>query len=289
MSSSKSPEPVAHTKASHIDRNVNQDTSKTDSLYIGPNIPSFFLAGYQKTGSTWLFHCLREHPQVFLPASDAIHFFDIHYHRGVDWYRSFFEEVTNQSQIGDATPSYMRSHVSRERMTNLNPGAKYIVTLRNPIERAFSHYWHEKKKRTIRYDFETCLGNNVDIFDDWVATGFYHQHLTHLFSLVDRDQVLVLFYEDLKESPEQFFDQVLQFLAIDTKFVPSALNQQMNSAWFRPTCQERLHNIWKGHPMNESEYDRGIQPKFRKSLGDVFREENDRLGHLVGRDLSHWV
>ena len=251
-------------------------------------IPTFFLAGYQKTASTWLHHCLLEHPDVYVPDGDATHFFDIYYYRGLDWYRTFFQDAVGYRQIGDTTPSFMRSHTSRVRMARFNPAAKIIVTLRNPIERAFSHYWHEKKKRKINYRFEECLSNNVDIFDDWIATGFYYSHLTDLFALFPRQQVLVLFYDDLQESPTDFLDRTLRFLEVDTDFEPSVLKQAVNKAWYRPTWSEMFDNLRNGRSLRESEYDRGIDPEFRKRLQEVFRESNAKLGELVGRDLSHW-
>jgi hypothetical protein len=173
-------------------------------------------------------------------------------------------------------------------MAELNPDARIVLTVRNPIERAFSHYWHEKKKRKINYRFEECLGNNVDIFDDWIATGFYYSHLVDLFTIFPKQQVLILFYDDLKASPAEFLKQAFRFLDVDADFVPSVLSQSVNQAWFRPTYREMLENLRHGRPLRESEYDRGVDPAFRKKLQQVFDEQNRKLGELVGRDLSHW-
>ena len=251
-------------------------------------LPSFFLAGYQKTATTWLYHCFKEHPDVFVPGKHSINYFDIHYQRGESWYQSFFADAERQSQVGDVTPTYMRFHASRTRMAELNPDAKVLVTLRNPIDRAFSHYWHEKKKRKIGYRFEECLSNNADIFDDWLASGFYHSHLTHLLTLIPREQMLILFYDDLIESPSDFLRQTLTFLDVEPQFKPAVLQQAVNKAWFRPTYREMFANFRSGRPLKESEYDRGVDPNFRKKLQELFAEQNCMLGELVGRDLSHW-
>ncbi len=270
---------------------MKDSQTSSDALSASQNrewVPTFFLAGYQKTASTWLHRCLLEHPDVYVPEGDATHFFDIYFHRGLDWYRTFFQSAHGYRQIGDTTPSFMRFHTSRVRMAQLNPAAKIIVTLRNPIERAFSHYWHEKKKRKINYRFEECLSNNVDIFDDWIATGFYYSHLTDLLTMYPRDQVLILFYDDLKASPADFLAQTLRFLEVDADFTPSVLSQAVNKAWYRPTWGEMFENLKKGQPLRESEYDRGIDPEFRKQLQEVFRQQNEQLAKLVGRDLSHW-
>ena len=267
---------------------MQKSINDTDEPTGSPR-PTFFLAGYQKTASTWLYHCLADHPEIFVPNKDAIHFFDIHHHKGADWYQQYFQNYNGESQIGDFTPSYMRFAAARQRMVAFNPDARIIVTLRNPINRAFSHYWHEKKKRSIRFRFEDCLGNNVDIFDDWIATGFYFQHLTHLFSMVPKAQVQVLLYEDLLESPTRFVQSVFEFIGVKKDFSTPWIDRSANKAWFRPTWSERWKNWRCGRPLGESEYDRGIDPDFRQQLQEVYSDPNRLLADLLGRDLSCWT
>lgn len=271
---------------------MDDPSAKPDESQVSDDrdwVPTFFLAGYQKTASTWLYHCFSEHPEIYVPDTDGIYFFDIYDYRGLDCYRKFFDNVTGQRQIGDTTPTYMRHRTARRRMVELNPSAKFIVTVRNPIERAFSHYWHEKKYRTINYRFDACLSNNVDIFDDWIATGFYDLHLTDLFTMVSREQVLVLFYDDLVDKPRAFLRQALRFLEVDEELLPSMLNVKVNRAWYRPSWGEMFANLRNGRPLRESEYDRGIDPEFRAELQKIYCEHNAKLGELVGRDLSHWI
>ena len=166
--------------------------------------------------------------------------------------------------------------------------AKILVTLRNPIERGYSHYWHEKKKRKINYDFREAIGNNVDIFDDWIATGFYYTHLKHLQTLFPKDQICVMLYEDLLDSPQQFCQNVFRFLDIDPTFLPSVVNNRVNKAWYKPTLLEMIKNLRAGRAIRESEYQRGIDPQFRSQLREVFRDEIACLSALLSRDLSHW-
>jgi len=251
-------------------------------------LANFFLAGYQKSGSTWLHRCFAEHPDIFVPEKDAIHFFTIHYHKGLEWYERFFESFNGEDMVGDTTPSYIRFTWSRQRLFDFNPYAKILITLRNPINRAFSHYWHEKKKRSINYNFVDIFGNNVDIFDSWIATGFYYDHINELLKLFPRKQIQVMFYEDLVVDPKAFCREVFDFLNVNPDFVPSIIDKRINKAWFKPTYLERLLNILKGRSMDQSEFDRGLDTKVRDELRTIYRPEIQKLETLLNRDLSFW-
>ena len=110
----------------------------------------FFLAGFQNCATTWLHRCLEEHPQIFVPNVDMVHYYDMNYHRGRDWYEKFYQSYNQEQMRGDTTVSYARSELAIKRIAKTNSNAKIILSLRNPITRAFSHYWHEKKKGKIK-------------------------------------------------------------------------------------------------------------------------------------------
>ncbi|MEL6493217.1 MAG: sulfotransferase domain-containing protein, partial [Cyanobacteria bacterium J06621_3] len=143
-------------------------------------LPNFFLAGCQKTGSTWIHQCFREHPEIYVPQDDAIHYFTINYYKGLSWYQQYYQEQLNETMIGDTTPSYIRDPFVPRRIFNYCADAKIIITLRNPIDRAFSHYWHEKKKKKIAFDFSEVI-RNYDLYQNWIVPGFYYEHLQKFY------------------------------------------------------------------------------------------------------------
>jgi len=126
---------------------MNQEDSDLSGL------PNFFLGGCQKTASTWLYRCFREHPEIYVPENDATHYFTMNYFQGLDWYRKIYQNNSGEKVIGDTTPSYIRDFYAPARIAKYNPQAKIIFTFRNPIDRAFSHYWHEKKKEKSPLNF----------------------------------------------------------------------------------------------------------------------------------------
>jgi len=188
-----------------------------------------FHVGPQKAGTTWVYECLREHPRIALPARDTIHYFDMHYHRGRDWYAGHFEGHSSDALLVDPTPSYLRCPNAPARIAKENPAAKIIVCLRNPVERAFSHYWHEKKKRRYDFRFEEVL-ENYDLWSNWVESGFYSRFLERYLEHFPREQILCQRFEDLAGDSRGFLNAILEFIGLDPGFEPSVLNVKVNPA-----------------------------------------------------------
>ena len=278
-------------------------------------LPTFFLAGCQKTASTWLYCCFQEHPDILVPPTDAVQYFTMNYHRGLDWYRRHFNAYQGEVEVCDPTPSYIRDLQAARRIADFNPDARLIFSLRNPVERAFSHYWHEKKKHKIAFEFEEVL-DNFDLYHNWIASGFYAELLKPFYDHFPAEQIKVVLYDDLKSDARAFLRSILEFLEVDPDFEPSVIDRKMNKAYYRPT-QHDLSRIQRmdrlleparrilpasiksclrqrflgGRYTNQvvSEYERGMDPQVRRRLQDVLAPENEKLARLIGRDLSHWT
>jgi hypothetical protein len=188
-----------------------------------------FHIGPQKAGTTWVYACLREHPDVVLPSRDSIHYFDIGYHRGRDWYAGHFPDHSPGRVLIDPTPSYLRCPNAPARIAKENPKAKIIVCLRHPIERAFSHYWHEKKKHRFNFRFEEVL-ENYDLWSNWVESGFYSRFLQRYLDHFPREQILCQLFDDLSLDTRAFLDAILEFGGLERGFTPSVLDVKVNPA-----------------------------------------------------------
>lgn len=276
--------------------------------------PNFFVAGFQKCATTWLHHCLLEHPQIFVPELHMLHFFDIHYERGFEWYRSFFKDANHAVRIGDTTVSYARDPNAAKRISEFDPNVLIIFCLRHPIERAFSHYWHERKKGKISFQFEE-LFENFDLFDDWVRPGFYAEHISRFYEYFPKNQILILTVDDMELDPSQLIQEVYLFLGVDADFRPSSLLKRINQTWFKPgiiqkiegaagnrtrrtvnfipeTIKERIRQVglklsWSHDP--RAEYLLGIPDHVRERLLNIFRPEVNKLSDIMQRDLSKWL
>ena len=266
-----------------------------------------FHVGPQKTGTTWIYRCLLEHPEVACPPKDSIHYFDMHYTRGREWYASHFSEARDSQKLFDPTPSYFRSPWAPRRIVQENPRAKIALCLRNPIDRAFSHYWHEKKKDRFDFEFEDVL-RVYDCYANWLEPGLYAEHIERLREYFPPEQLLCQTYEHLDRDPRGFLDELFGFLEIDVAFSPSVLDRKINVAGPRRGrmsggIKPRIRSAFRwlkvipgvgtrarqsGLLTGKSEYVKGISPELHDRLQEVCEPEIARLERLLQIDLDCW-
>ncbi len=262
-----------------------------------------FHIGPQKSGTTWIYRCLREHPEIACPPKDSIHYFDMFYSRGREWYASFFSDAEEGQKLLDPTPSYIRSPWAARRIARENPAARIIICLRNPIERAFSHYWHEKKKRKYSFDFHELL-SNYDLFSSLLETGFYAEHIERYLGHFPREQILCQRFEKMAAEPEAFLAELLRFIEVDESFKPSMLHHKVNVAGHRsgflsshlqPKAKAVLRRLgFKSigeHPhmlTGKSEYLKGVPRELHAPLLEICEPEIARLEELLDLRLDGW-
>ena len=173
--------------------------------------PNFLFIGPDKSGSTWLYRILLQHPDCYVPSCKDIYFFDRYYHRGMDWYLSFFADApAGTKAVGELSHDYLFSAVAAERIARDLPGVKLMVSLRQPLDRTFSHYLYMVRNGRTREPFELALKKYPDLVDK----SMYSKHLSEYFRRFDRSQIQVLFFDDLKFSPRLFAAEVFQFLDV---------------------------------------------------------------------------
>ncbi|MEO0793964.1 MAG: sulfotransferase domain-containing protein [Verrucomicrobiota bacterium] len=266
-----------------------------------PRIVDLFHVGPPKSGTTWLYRALREHPQIVTSPQDSIHFFNINFHRGFEWYEKHFDP-SSEAIVFDPTPSYLADASSPQRIFDYNPKAKIMLTARNPIERAFSHYWHEKKKDRFNFAFDEAL-TNQDLYTNWIAPGLYSLHIEKYLSFFPRDQIKVLFFDDLESDPLKFYQEACLFAGIDSSQTPSVMNKKVNKAGaFKSQRQRRLETSTAKIPPLKFLF-RGLNFLFSEKriekVADVddatihemkmlFANDISRLEQFTGRNLNHW-
>ena len=125
------------------------------------SLPNFMCIGAAKSGTTSLYDILKQHSDIFLPSFKEPHFFDIPsvYQNGIEWYeKTYFQSVKNEKCIGDFSPTYLFDEHAPERILNdLGDNVKFIIILRNPVDRAYSHYLHSKRDEHENLSFKDAL------------------------------------------------------------------------------------------------------------------------------------
>jgi hypothetical protein len=271
-------------------------------------LPSFVIIGTAKGGTTSLFGYLVSHPEVFLPPEKEIHFFDEHYDNGTGWYREQFAAAGDRQVVGEATPQYMYHPHVPARMAALVPDAKLVAILRNPAERAYSHYWFQRSKYTSRHSFEEAIafefehpGEPMPLpHDHYLGYGRYLEQLKRVCEAYPREALHVMLMDDLRADVRSAYASLCRFLSINP-----AVESPDVGAVFRATSRlrsERLRRVmmrrraWKIAPRLAALIDRlnripGYPPMAtatRDWLVAYFAPFNEDLGAWLGRDLSAW-
>jgi sulfotransferase family protein len=199
-------------------------SSRSDSKTLPGRLPDFVIIGAMKAATSSLAAYLDAHTEA--RCSRETHFFCCNYDNGIDWYRDHFTDAGAARLIGEKTPHYLHSPEAINRMAALLPGAKLIALLRDPVDRALSHYWHERRRQREPLPFRDALEAEPerlargDMNLGYLQRGRYLPQLEHVVTRYPRDALLVILFEDLRDRPAETFAGVCRFLGIDDGVLP---------------------------------------------------------------------
>jgi hypothetical protein len=249
-------------------------------------LPDFVIIGAQKGGTTSLYRLLRQHPYVRPAARKELHYFSFRFDRGLDWYRSCFpaprQENERNTITGEASPYYLFHPHAPRRMAEAVPRARLIALLRNPVDRAYSHYQMIVGFGQEPLTFEEALaaeearlsGEKAKMLVDhryhsfahqyfsYLSRGIYVDQLIHFLKFFSDEQMLVLKSEDFFERTPETLKLVLDFLGLP-EWEPKA---------------------WKINL--KGKYDQAMDPATRRHLEEYFEPHNRRLYECLGVDLG---
>ncbi len=179
-------------------------------------LPDFIGIGAPRCGTTWLSKLLNMHSKIYFdPHYKELHYFNgKHFDKGLSWYLKFFQKVPEEHICGEFTPSYMIYNNSAELIKEVNPKIKLIVCLRNPINRAYSHYWQRNRYKRWKDDFEKTIIENTNNILDF---GLYGQQLEKYYQIFPKEQIFVVFFEDIITNTEHTLTTLFDFLKVENQ------------------------------------------------------------------------
>ena len=189
----------------------------------------FIAVGPFKTGTTWIYDYLINYEGVALPTKvKETFFFDKKFDKGLDWYYSHFADIQENQKVGEIAPSYFNSESAPQRIYDLNPQCKILVTLREPVSRLVSFCSHMKQRGRIepQTNLITALSEKPLLLD----TARYYFHLSRWIEIFDSDNIEIVFFEKLKESPDNFASEILNKLKIEPENVSYDLSKKSNAS-----------------------------------------------------------
>jgi len=258
-------------------------------------LPDFIIIGAAKCGTTSVYNYMIQHPDIYPASRKEIHYFDLH---RTGWYRSNFPTIFLKNRVksnkrpfvtGEATPNYLFFPNVPKKVHKICPNAKLIVLLRNPIDRAYSQYHHqvrkkllpprEKERETLSFD-EAIRAEEKRLEGEWgkiskdksyptekfrnfsyLSRGIYVDQLERWMKYFPKEQFLIIKTEEFNEDPQGALNRTFEFVGV-SKFRVENLNKL---------------NTGKYEEMNEST---------RKYLIKYFKPHNQRLSKLLGIELN---
>ena len=230
-------------------------------------LPDFLIIGAQKGGTSSLFHLLTQHPQIHpldLKVKE-VHYFDRerNYKKGELWYRAHFplrDTINPGELVGEATPGYLFSPIAAKRIQKDLPNAKLICLLRNPTERAISHYFMSiRHKKDLRPVMETMLDDK----SQYKQRGLYLEQIKRYESCLKKKQLLILSSEEFFANPQKILKQVFEFLGVDENFQCPDLS-----------------------PRNVGKNKAPVPKEVYEYLNEYFKPYNRRLYSYLNRDFG---
>jgi len=292
-------------------------------------MPNFVIIGAAKAGTTSLYRYLCQHPQVYMSPVKEPRFFafkdqDIPFQGpGIAYWRktsvtslaeyeALFRPTCEQSAVGEASPLYLYSKKACREIGQLAPEAKLIAILRHPVDRAYSHFAHNRASNVEPLSsFREALREEAQRRQqNWGAPwyyrdrGYYYRQLRTYYDTFRRDQIGVWLYDDLKTNAARFLSEIESFLAVDHAAIDTTEHHNVTrlrrkdflgrvagaATPLRRLAKVVLPHGLRTHIRNRVDYVRPtVSETLRRQLTKGYHEDILALQNLLGRDLSHWL
>jgi len=248
--------------------------------------PEFIIAGVHKGGSTALWYNLDKHPKIHMAVkkeSVEMNYWASRFRkRGNDWYKEFFP---TGYICGEKSPGY---HMSRNSMRQIHkniPNCKIILCLRNPIDRAYSHYqMHSKggKKNVTPRVFD------MNVFRKYAAEGKYWNHIeNNILPFFDEKQIFICVMEEMKKDITKKMTEVFKFVGVDDLNFPLKIidpilrRNRTRSEDIKLSRSEKFYRVWSNHQLK-------LSGNIRNKILEFYRPSNEKLFEYLEYEIKEW-
>jgi len=287
-------------------------------------LPNFFIVGAAKAGTTFLYYFLKQHPQIYMsPLKEPHYFSDIHIKEKIEKryiykrkdYLALFMGIKGEKAIGEASVSYLCYESSPYNIKRVIPRAKIIIILRNPIERAFSHFLMDIRDgklppdaefiETVKNDYYKIGRKGWGHSNLFIEFGMYYEQVKRYLEIFGKENVSVNFFEDLKQDKFTCIKNIFKFLDVDEGFRPDSKVKSNAFAIPRSSLLQsiymngRLKNL--GRKLIPDSLKEDVMTIFLKKadkpvmksddryfLWNIYEKDIQNLGELLEKDLTHW-
>ncbi len=280
--------------------------------------PNLFIVGSWKAGTTSLYHYLDAHPEVFMSALKEPHYF-VHNSRfrpRMFWkessYLRLFNKAGSAKAIGEASAYYFCMPESAKMIHDFNPDAKIIIMLRHPVDTIYAFHSESIFLGRENRDFATALAyqethtDRMPHYLDLICC--WPDRIQTYWDLFGKDQVHIIFFEDLANAPASMYQKLLAFLGLSPDFEPDfsihnpskappsrlfsrisanpLVIMAMQAASLSMPLAEKINDFRKTKLQRQARPP--LDPQLAAQLATAFSPTIDRLSQMLGKDLSHW-
>jgi hypothetical protein len=273
-----------------------------------PGLPSFLIVGPPRTGTTWLHEVLSRRTNLPSPTKET-RFFDVHFHRGLKWYRDHFPPAIPDLPVGEVAPTYFASKHARERVARIIPEAKVVCIFRNPVERVLSLYRLKRAYAMIPWSFDQAMDRDPELLE----SGRYAMNLRAWQRALGAERVLASVYDDLRDGPQSYIESLADFIQIPRFSLTQSEARHVNGSdtmthprsyirtrsaravaeWFKARRFDSLVAAARKSPLQKVFLSGGrafaeLSLDMSVRLYELFRPEVEELEAMLNRDLSTW-
>jgi Sulfotransferase domain len=257
-------------------------------------LPTFLIIGTMKGGTTSLHRYLRQHPDVFMPERKELNFFldgyagppidppeERNWSRGITWYERQFAAADRERAVGEASANYSRYPTYpgvTERIADVVPRVKLIYLVRNPIDRAYSHYLHDLANGREQRHFHVAVRRD----ERYLAPSRYATQVEHYLRLFSSDQVLLLKTDDLLNRRAETVRRVLEFIGVDS-------NAQLRLDFEAHRTSDKLEKTRALTFARKSRYRRFVPQPIRRRLRRLLANPLDTSKITIDKETREFL
>lgn len=285
-------------------------------------LPNLICPGAQRSGTSYIHNLLSQHKDIFGATAKEVHYFDINIDKGPTWYLNHYTGVKNQKYRLDTTPEYMIVEEIPVAIRDLlGTDIKFIFMLRNPVSRVYSEFQSVVSRDTLTFDTFlkeiTSADNSAPIFRGdkayyTIRRGFYARRIKAFLELFPIENMHFVIFEEFTADPKTTMKEICNFLCIDyDNSIVYESNKNPSMYTTRKTLQkadrklERFYRFLSSHisinlknrlkkirnkiiGLKERNYE-PMNNEFALKLLDIYKDDINELGQIIGRDMSDWL
>lgn len=290
---------------------------------------NLFILGAAKSGTTSLHSILSEHPDIFMSTPKEPLFFEAEYENGLEYYRDkYFSEWKGEPIVGESRHRNLYLPFIPGRILATYPKSRFLVILRNPVDRAYSHWWHWYSQGVEKRSFQAAVNENVRLLDEkskwnehqyatkyketlnlhnghspylsYIDSGYYAEQIERYFNIFGKDQVHITIFDDFATNPAVELKKIYEFLNIQCKEYIEQKPQNVSMGLLGRVMLSTL-KLLPFRNYIPQKYRSGILHKItnysrvppidhhiRKNLLDHFEPHTKALEGLIDRSLPNW-